>query len=121
MWGHQTEYLEGLQEKLGVIPKALRERPTVHELGDELYGGFNALSSSRSYGMGGPLAVTIEAIYAYCQMFEISDLDDRVAFLHAVQRLDSVYLAEVAKRTDNPSGSAVVNQDIPLDNPEIKG
>lgn len=121
VWGHQIEYLEGLEEKLGITPKALLNRPEPHQLGGRLYSGFNALSSSRGYGMGGPLAITIEAIFAYCQMFEIGSPDERLTFLRAVQRLDAAYLAAVAARADNPTGAAVVDQGIPLDNPASKG
>lgn len=103
------------------MPKALLERPELHELGGEIYEGFSALSSSRGYGMGGPLAITIEAIYAYCQMFQICDLESRAGFLHAVQRLDATYLAAVAERNDKPTAAAVVDQGIPLDNPVSKG
>ena len=121
VWGHQIEYLEELEAKFGITPKALLTRPELHQLGGQLYDGFNSLSSSRGYGMGGPLAITIEAVFAYCQMFGIDTPDDRLTFLRTVQRLDAAYLAAVAERADNPTATAVVDQGIPLDNPPSKG
>ena len=121
VWGHQIEYLEGLQESLGITPKALLTRPELHELGGEIYTAFNTLSSSRGYGMSGPLALTIESMFAYCQMFYIDQVDERASFVNFMQRLDAAYLAAKAEQADNPSGSAVVDQEVPLDNPSPKG
>jgi hypothetical protein len=117
VWGHQVAWLESLQQQHGITPKALLERPEVHDLGGETLDAFYTLSSSRAYGMGGPLAVSIEAMFAYCQMFGVESLDDRTDFLHTMQRLDKAYLAAVAEREDKKTDTAVVDQGIPMDNP----
>ena len=58
-WGHQIEYLERVRDDMGIMPKGLATRPEAHALGQEIYQAFNTLSSSRSYGMSGPLPISI--------------------------------------------------------------
>lgn len=93
---------------MGVLPFALANQPELEELGQLYYQAFNVLSSSRTYGMSGALPITIEAIGYYCILFEFEDLDERADMIRFVQRLDGVYLAEMAKRHDKETNVDVV-------------
>jgi len=80
----------------------------VHELGEELFEAFNRLSSSRGYGMGGALPVTIESMAAYCHLFEITDLDERAQFIRVIQQLDHTYIEYQHNQSASGSKSEVV-------------
>ena len=115
-WGHQLGYLEGLRDDLGVMPRALADRPEQHDLGGDLFRAFNTLSSSRHYGMGGPLPISISEMAAFCQLFDISAVDDRETFVATMQRLDSVYLTEVSKRNATTTTNALAAGPVTNDN-----
>lgn len=102
---------------MGIMPKGLASRPEMHDLGGQLMQAFNVLSSSRQYGMNGPLPITISDIAAYCQLFAITVTDERADFLATMQRLDGAYLASVAKANDKGTVSAVVATSAAPDNP----
>jgi len=102
---------------MGIMPKGLASRPEMHDLGGQLMQAFNVLSSSRQYGMNGPLAITISDIAAYCQLFEIRSTDERADFLATIQRLDGAYLASVAKANDKETKTEVVSGSLGADNP----
>jgi hypothetical protein len=119
-WGHQIEYLESIREDMGIMPLGLANRPEEHELGGEIYQAFNTLSSSRSYGMSGPLPISITDMASYCQLFEVVSLDERAAFIRQIQRLDHKYLEIVAARNDTNTKGEVVNDGPALDN-QAKG
>jgi hypothetical protein len=116
MWGHQVESLEAFAESSGITPKALLNRPEPHELGGLWFEAFNVLSSSRSFGMSGPLPIAISEMWAYQQMFGMVDEDERASFVRAMQRLDGAYLAAYAERADRSSGSVVADEPIPPEN-----
>ncbi len=59
-----------------------------------IWEGFIILSSSRQIGMNGPQPILMSEISAYAQYAEISDLTDRDDFLHHVQKLDLVFMAD---------------------------
>jgi hypothetical protein len=70
------------------------------ELYTDLYSDYNAflfLSASRTSGFG-PSAIAISEIYAYMQMFEIDDYQQRRRFLNHIKILDSVYLDYMDKK-----------------------
>lgn len=94
---------------MGIMPMSLRNRPEMDPLGHSLNAAFNTLSSSRHYSDGSPLPITITEMYSFCQLFEISDLDERQTFVGMMQRLDGAYLADVAKRNATKTNSEVVN------------
>lgn len=60
----------------------------------DLYLDWNAfwhLSGSRQTGMGLG-SIQVSEVYAYMQMFEMNDYEERKTFLRRIQILDSVYL-----------------------------
>lgn len=107
-WGPRKDYLERVQEDMGFTPPALLARPEQHELGGDLYEAFNTLSSSRQYGMNGPLPVSIGEMMLWCWGMGIDNVDERAAFIRTMQKLDKTYLAEVARQSDTATKSEVV-------------
>ena len=57
---------------------------------------FWALSAFRSFGMNGPLPITLQDILAYRQLF--GDSGDAELFAHCILAADSVYLQQAYKR-----------------------
>jgi len=59
------------------------------------------LTSSRQYGMSSPQPIQMGEILAYCELTRMDDPDERDDFLHHVQAMDRVFLADFRAR--NPS------------------
>ena len=116
-WGSQLEYLERLREDMGIMPRGLANRPEIHELGGGLQKAFNTLSSCRQFGMGGPLPISITEMLSYCLLFRVEEDEERETFVALVQRLDGVYMEEMAKRSANASKSDLGGNTSMLDNP----
>lgn len=106
-WGQQLQTLEEFEEKTGITPKGLASRPEVQAESYFYLDVFETLSASRGVGMGGPLPITLADVWAYCQLFEITDLEERAKLLRFLQELDQTYLAKSAETATN--GMSVVS------------
>lgn len=76
--------------------KQLDERPELDPELFDIWEGFWRLSNSRHHGATGfPQPISISELAAYCQIFNVGDVDDFVFF---IQLLDGEYLKDAAKK-----------------------
>jgi len=97
-WGPQESFLKTLQQTTGETPKALQDRPKLNRWVAEYYKAFAVLSDSRSILQGGVGPIPLSEIFAYFQMFEITDLEERERFTTMVKALDRVYIKHVNEK-----------------------
>lgn len=72
-----------------------------------IWEGFMVLSTARQLGMSGPQPILLTEIHSYCEYERIYDDDARDDFLHHVQKLDLVFLADFrARNPGSPSRGA---------------
>lgn len=60
------------------------------------------LSTQRQIGMSGPQPIGMGDVLAYCEFEGIRHPDDRDDFLHHVQKMDLVFLADWKARNPSP-------------------
>lgn len=80
--------------------------PKLKRFDGEYIDAFYTLSRARQHGVGGPMAVTVQEVLAYCQLVGIDAPHERLKYLSILQRLDGVYLdfhAERASQNKKPS------------------
>lgn len=71
------------------MPPALETEPELWAENFDYLQAFYDLSRSRQIGMGGPMAIAINEIEAYCQMFKVDDVRE---FFQRIRAADSAYL-----------------------------
>jgi len=103
--------LEEIQETTGETPFALRNRPTLDGRLGFYFRAFNRCSASRTWNEGGPAAISLVEVQAYCQLFGIDDPELREAVLDHVQALDEVFRAHRAKAAS--AAKAAVAEETP--------
>lgn len=71
--------------------KALKEEPVLSYVESYYMKVFSDLNSSRQSGMGvGP--IPLSEIRAYCDMFGITDLNERADLLFIIQQMDEEFM-----------------------------
>lgn len=91
-WGPQIDFLNSIWRSTGKPPKPLLERPQIDPRWVSLYNAFRRLSAGRQYSEGGPQALSIGEVLAYCELLGIVGYDARDFILHIVQTLDSEWI-----------------------------
>mgnify|MGYP006943754696 CR=1 FL=1 len=71
--------------------KALKEEPLLNYAESHYMRVFTDLSRSRPVGMG-VSAIPISEIKAYCEMFGITDLNERADLLFIIQQMDEEFM-----------------------------
>jgi hypothetical protein len=69
-----------------------------------IWEGFMVLSSLRQVGMSGPQPLAMSDILSYAKYERIDDPEERVEFLHHVQKLDLVFRADWRARNPTTPG-----------------
>lgn len=104
-YGPIEELLEKRRAK-GQSADPLDEKP---ELAPELlpyWFAFLHLSGARTISEAGPQPIALSEVWAYCQLAEVHDLDERDDLLRFIREMDSVYLEEMSRARSarrNPS------------------
>lgn len=65
---------------------------------------FQAVSRSRNAGMAGALPVPVSEILAYCDLYQIAELNERDRIFRYVNRMDEAYLKHTAEKQKSPKG-----------------
>jgi hypothetical protein len=76
----------------------LHDIPEIYPSLKWIWEGFHALSASRQMGMSSYQPLEMEAITSYAVFLRIREQEDREDFLHYIQFLDGIFMAEVAKK-----------------------
>jgi hypothetical protein len=71
--------------------QALKDEPVLNYAESHYMRVFTDLSRSRPVGMG-VSAIPISEIKAYCEMFGITDLNERADLLHIIQQMDEEFM-----------------------------
>lgn len=95
-----------MEEKTGITPRALQDRPALMPELSHYLEVFWELSNSRQHGMNGPQPISLTEIWAYCQMFGWDTIEERTQLVHFIQQMDSAYFESLPK-TDTESKSEV--------------
>lgn len=99
-WGDKLDFLEELEES-GLTPKALENRPVMHEWMKEYTTGFSILSSTRQYGMG-PNPIQLSEILAYLKLYGAEDME---AFIENILLMDASFLSVKAQKAEREKRS----------------
>jgi hypothetical protein len=87
----------------GDPPQALLERPEVLEHLVPVYEAFGALWGDRQLGaFGGVGAIPFQALDAYARRYGFDDREEFQRLHMLIARMDGVYLAYVAEKTQAP-------------------
>ncbi len=77
----------------------MKDRPEIDPTLIFFYEAFHDLSTSRPVSQAGPLPIPISEVLAYCEFYQIHDLDFRSTLLGLVKRMDGQYLESFHKKT----------------------
>ncbi|WP_298983488.1 hypothetical protein [uncultured Roseibium sp.] len=88
-----------MAQKTGKVPPALKRKPELFEDLRLVWEAFKTLSPARQYYNGAPQPIPLSEILAYCQMFEINDLEERREFAEFIIEMDTVFIAAVLKKS----------------------
>lgn len=95
-----------MRKETGIVPRALQNRPLLNRRQAYYYTVFQNLSGSRAVSMAGALPIQVSEILAYCTLFKIDPLHERVLIFRYVTEMDSVFLAHLAKKQAQASKPA---------------
>lgn len=90
------QHLEQVEKATGRRPVDL-DGPEFPILCENVWNDFASLSSRRSYGMGGPLPITYESIFAWCNLTRVR-LNSWE--LEVIEALDSLWLRTMQEPED---------------------
>jgi len=76
----------------GEDPQALRDRPELDFRQAHYYSIYQACARGRPASMGGSLPIPLSEIRGYCEMFYITNLEERDRLTRYVNCLDNAYL-----------------------------
>ena len=86
----------------GITPPALLNKPELDTAEQWLYLHFVALSRDRRHSESGPLPITIQEIYTFCQIYNEPFLESSV---RAIQTLDDHYLLKAQEKIKRATSS----------------
>ena len=85
---------------MGITPAGISQKPEIEEGDGHYHACFQALNRGRGQGFGGPLALTIQDVYAYTLLIGENRADERIRLLRLLQDMDYVYLEHAAKKAE---------------------
>lgn len=86
------------------MPPALASEPRLDFRQAFYYAAFQDLTGSRNVSMAGALPIPVSEIKAYCELFNIAELEERSRILRYVKVLDNAYLTYVSEKQKKPQG-----------------
>lgn len=105
-WGEHEEWLRGVAEDTGELPKALADKKAVTPQFDFYWRAFWTLSGDRPMGaMGGVGKIPFLALDAFARRFGVSSIDDFEKFLSVLGRMDAVYLDWLKEKAEDDGGN----------------
>lgn len=99
-WGEKVEFLQSIEETTGETPPALANRPALNKWVLNYWAGFHLLNASRPLGPSGVGPIPLSEIVAYCEMFQVDDMDERERFVTMIRALDAAYLKRQAEKRE---------------------
>lgn len=100
-WGRRLDFLTTLAETTGRVPAALRDRPEPFEDLLPILQAFALLSAVRPFAAGpagiAPAAIPLAEIQAYCALFGVTDAEE---FVRLIRAMDDAVLARAAERRE---------------------
>lgn len=100
-WGKELKSLLEMQ-RLGMNPKALIDRPTLHPAFYIYIEAYYACMDSRDYAMDGtPFAIPMSEFESYCRIAWRGHEDFWEKLVMIMKRLDRVYLDIAAKNAES--------------------
>lgn len=92
------DFLAKIAEQTGVVPTAIKERPTLDPTERPLWEAFHVLHASRASTGFGPGAIALSEIQAYAELMEIPAGEDRQELMRVIRTIDRTYLDLVSKK-----------------------
>ena len=86
-----------MEEKEGITPKALKDRPILHKRWHYPKQVFDELTGSRQYTTNGPANIPISEYDVYARGYGFSRQEWRDVW-EDMSLIDSIWLSELAKR-----------------------
>jgi hypothetical protein len=88
---------------MGIEPEALKNRPVLDARQAYYYNAYQVIARGRQVSMGGPLPLdAVSGVLKYCELFHITQIDERDRLLRHLICLDNAYLEHVdSQRKDN--------------------
>jgi len=86
-----------IQERDGIVPKALESRPILNDRWVYSKSVFDELSGSRRFTMNGPANIPISEYDVYARGYGFSRLE-WASVWEDVSIIDSIWLSEIAKK-----------------------
>ena len=90
----------------GCEPPALATRPDPAPSLDAYVEAYNLLSASRQSGLGGPQAISLGEIEAFCRLFGWREAEELVDLVEIIQAMDAAYLEVATQRNEERRESA---------------
>ena len=97
-WGKKIDFLKGLEDS-GQEVLALKNRPFLTTWTLSYYRAFRVLQDSRPSGMGIGM-IPLSEMVAYCDLYAITDLDERDRFVTMMKALDEAYVGFLNEKRD---------------------
>lgn len=89
---------KNIYEDTGVLPKELRNKPTLRSDCAAIYDAFRHLSVSRSWTQAGPNAIKPSDALALFEIWGITSLYLRALYFRLITIMDGVHLEYLAKK-----------------------
>ena len=65
-----------------------------------VWNAFQILSGRRNYGMGAPNPISLESMFAYCQLSGIYKIEDTDFLLTMIPILDEIWMTDWIERSE---------------------
>lgn len=96
-----SDWIAQTRANKGLPPIDRDPEPVMFQDALWIWNGFQMLSETRDYGMGGPLRVKLTEIEAYLRLRRIDDPDDIEVFLLSIFNLDGIWVNDYYERTED--------------------
>lgn len=97
-YGDRAEFLAQQAVTTGKVSKALLERPTLDQASADAADIFFTLHASRVYSDHGPECITVADIKAALDLYDITEIEDRLSYLRIIQSADMHYVTFMTDR-----------------------
>lgn len=85
---------------MGVVPKALQNRPTPRPDSTKYRKAFSRVSAAREFSEVGPQSVTVTEVLSYMNLIGEYDPSEREVYLNHIQAMDAVFLDYMRKKME---------------------
>lgn len=85
---------------------ALENRPELSRWTAPYFEAFLTLTDSRSIGFGGAGAIPLSEIKAYCDLYQIDDVDEIDRLITMIKALDSEFLSWASEKKPKETAEA---------------